>query len=69
MDEIITVSESSIIMAMRIIWERMKIIIEPSGAVPLAVLVEGKNIFQSKRIGIILSGGNADLDNLPFTRT
>lgn len=67
-DEIITVTESSIIQAMRMIWDRMKIIVEPSGAVPLAALVEGKNVFRSKRIGIILSGGNADLDNLPFTR-
>jgi threonine dehydratase len=67
-DEIITVTESSIIHAMRMIWERMKIIVEPSGAVPLAALVEGNNVFRSKRIGIILSGGNADLDNLPFTR-
>jgi threonine dehydratase len=67
-DEIITVSESSIIQAMRMIWERMKIIVEPSGAVPLAAMVEGKNIFRGKRIGIILSGGNADLDNLPFNR-
>jgi threonine dehydratase len=67
-DEIITVNESSIIQAMRMIWERMKIIVEPSGAVPLAALVEGKNVFRSKRIGIILSGGNADLDNLPFTQ-
>jgi threonine dehydratase len=68
-DKIITVSELSIIQAMRMIWERMKIIAEPSGAVPLAALVEGKNIFRRKRIGIILSGGNADLDNLPFTKT
>jgi threonine dehydratase len=67
-DEIITVSESSIIQAMRMIWERMKIIVEPSGAVPLAALVERKSSFRSKRIGIILSGGNADLDNLPFNR-
>ncbi len=66
-DEIITVSESSIIQAMRMIWERMKIIVEPSGAVPLAAIVEDKSIFRGKRIGIILSGGNADLDNLPFT--
>jgi len=68
-DEIITVSESSIIQAMRMIWERMKIIVEPSGAVPLAALIEGKGNFRNKRIGIILSGGNTDLDNLPFTRT
>jgi threonine dehydratase len=67
-DDIIRVSESSIIQAMRMIWERMKIIVEPSGAVPLAALIEGEKDFQGKRIGIILSGGNADLDNLPFTQ-
>ena len=65
-DDIITVSETSIIQAMRLIWERMKLIIEPSSAVPLAALLENKERFQNKRIGIILSGGNVDLDNLPF---
>ena len=68
LDDIITVSESSIIYAMRMIWERMKIIVEPSAAVPLAALVEGKIDFSGKRIGIILSGGNADLNKLPFTQ-
>ncbi len=67
-DDIITVSESSIINAMRMIWERMKIIVEPSAAVPFAALVEGKIDFRRKRIGIILSGGNADLNKLPFTQ-
>jgi threonine dehydratase len=68
-DDIVTVSESSIINAMRMIWERMKIIVEPSGAVPLAALLENKLDFNGKRIGIILSGGNVDLDKLPFSRT
>lgn len=65
-DNIITVSEESIIQAMRLIWERMKIIVEPSSAVPLAVLLENKATFRSLRIGIILSGGNVDLGDLPF---
>ena len=65
-DDIITISEESIIEAMRLIWERMKIIIEPSSAVPLAALLENKARFQNLRIGIILSGGNIDLQNLPF---
>ena len=65
-DDIITVSEESIILAMRLIWERMKIIIEPSSAVPLAVLLEKKDYFRDLKIGIILSGGNIDLENLPF---
>jgi threonine dehydratase len=65
-DEIVTVSEESIIQAMRLVWERMKLIIEPSSAVPLAVLLENREKFRNIRIGIILSGGNIDLKNLPF---
>ncbi len=64
--EIVTVSESGIIAAMRLIWERMKIIIEPSAAVPVATLFEHPDLFCDQRIGIILSGGNADLDHLPW---
>jgi len=51
---------------MRMIWERMKIIIEPSSAVPLAAILEGKVDVKGKKVGIILSGGNVDLGNLPF---
>jgi threonine dehydratase len=65
-DQVITVSEESIVAAMRMIWERMKIIVEPSSAVPLATLLESKFDFNGKRIGIILSGGNVDLEKLPF---
>jgi len=64
--EIIRVEEEEIVSAMRMIWERMKIIIEPSCAVPLAALLREKDKFRSQRIGIILSGGNVDLNNLPF---
>lgn len=64
--KIITVEEDSIIKAMRIIWERMKIIVEPSAAVALAVVLENKKRFARKRIGIILSGGNVDLEKLPW---
>jgi len=64
--DIVTVSEESIVAAMRTIWERMKIIVEPSGAVPLAALLEKKLDITGKRVGIILSGGNIDLDNLPW---
>jgi threonine dehydratase len=66
--EIITVDENSIIEAMRLIWMRMKIIIEPSSAVPLASIMKEKSIFKGKRIGIILSGGNVDLDHLPWNK-
>ncbi len=64
--EIIIVSEESIISAMRLIWERMKIIIEPSSAVPVAAILDNKDKFSGKRVGIILSGGNVDLCKLPF---
>ena len=65
-DEIVTVSEENIIEAMRMVWERMKIIIEPSSAVPLAAILENKVDVKGKRVGIILSGGNVDLGKLPF---
>ena len=63
---IITVNDGQIIEAMRLLWERMKIIVEPSGAVPLAALLREKDRFQGKKIGIILSGGNVDLRNNYF---
>lgn len=65
-DEIVTVSERGIVQAMRMIWERMKIIVEPSSAVALAAILENKLQVKDKKIGVILSGGNVDLDNLPF---
>ena len=65
-DDVVTVSEESIVEAMRMIWERMKIIIEPSSAVPLAAILEKKVDVQHKKVGIILTGGNLDLGSLPF---
>lgn len=65
-DDIFCAGEDSIINAMRFIWERMKIIIEPSSAVPLASILENREYFYGRRIGIILTGGNVDLGNLPF---
>ena len=67
-NQIVTVSEESIIESMKLIWERMKIIIEPSAAVPLAALLERKFNQENKRIGIILSGGNVDLNKLPWNK-
>lgn len=61
-DRIITVSDTEIISAMRLIWERMKIIIEPSAAVTFAALLKDKAAFKGKRVGIIFSGGNVDLE-------
>ncbi|WP_111685326.1 pyridoxal-phosphate dependent enzyme [Winogradskyella tangerina] len=65
-ERIIRVEEDEIIHAMRIIWERMKIIIEPSCAVPFAAVMKEKETFKNKKIGIILSGGNVDVKKLPF---
>jgi len=62
--EIITVSDQEIIAAMRMIWENLKIIIEPSCAVPFAALLKQKKKFAGKRVGIVLSGGNVDLDKM-----
>ncbi len=67
-EQIVTVSEEEIVAAMRHVWERMKIIIEPSAAVPVGVLFEGKIDLRGLRIGVILSGGNVDLDRLPWMR-
>lgn len=68
-DQIFTVSEDSIIKAMRLTWERMKIIIEPSSAVPLAAIMENQEFFMNKKIGIIISGGNVDFDKLPWLKS
>jgi threonine dehydratase len=65
-DDIVTVSEEAIVSAMRTIWETMKIIIEPSAAVPYAAIIEGKIDIAGRRVGIILTGGNVDLDALPW---
>lgn len=66
LDEVVTVTEESIVAAMRLLWERMKIVVEPSGAVPLAAILEKKIDAGGKRVGLILSGGNVDLSRLPF---
>ena len=63
---IITVSEQEIVDAMKLIWERLKIVVEPSAAVPLAAVLKSKDQLQNLNVGIILSGGNVDLRSLPF---
>jgi threonine dehydratase len=65
-NSIIRVTEEEIIEAMRLVWERMKIIIEPSSAVALAAVLREKEKFKGKKVGIIISGGNVDLKKLPF---
>ncbi|MEO7600056.1 MAG: pyridoxal-phosphate dependent enzyme [Opitutus sp.] len=67
-DGIVTVSEASIVAAMRLIWETLKIVVEPSAAVPFAGLLERKIVLtSSNKVGVILTGGNIDLDALPWT--
>ena len=65
-DRIVTVSEEAIAAAMRTVWERMKIVVEPSSAVPLAAVLDGELDVRGRRTGIILTGGNVDLDRLPW---
>lgn len=65
-DSIVRVTEDEIISAMRLIWERMKIVIEPSSAVALAAVLAANERFTQKKVGIIISGGNVDLKKLPF---
>jgi threonine dehydratase len=65
-DDIFTAQEESIISSMKLIWERMKIIIEPSSATVLAVIKENPGFFKGKKVGLIISGGNVDLKQLPF---
>lgn len=67
-DDILLVAEEEIVSAMRLIWERMKIIIEPSSAVPFAAVLRNGDLFRHKKVGLILSGGNVDVENLPFVR-
>ena len=65
-DDIFTVSEESIISSMKLVWERMKIIIEPSSATVFAAVMENRQFFSGKKVGLIISGGNVDLKKLPF---
>ena len=64
--DILTAEEDEIIDAMKMIWKRMKIVIEPSSAVPLATILRNPRIFSGKRVGVIITGGNVDLDKLPW---
>ena len=64
--DILTATDVEIIEAMKLVWKRMKIVIEPSSAVPLAIILKNKQLFAGKRVGIIITGGNVDLDALPW---
>ncbi len=64
--DILTATEQEIVDAMRLTWARMKIVIEPSCAVPLATILKNPDVFRGKRVGVIITGGNVDLDKLPW---
>jgi threonine dehydratase len=67
-DEVVTVTEEGIIAAMRELWEKLHLVIEPSAAVPYAALLEQKLNFAGKNVGVILTGGNVDLESLPWLK-
>ncbi|MFU0507410.1 beta-hydroxyaspartate dehydratase BhcB [Pseudaminobacter sp. NGMCC 1.201702] len=64
--DILTASEAEIVDAMKLIWKRLKIVMEPSSAVPLATILKNPDVFAGKRVGVIITGGNVDLDKLPW---
>ncbi|MDR7031342.1 beta-hydroxyaspartate dehydratase BhcB [Mesorhizobium sp. BE184] len=64
--DILTASEGEIVDAMKLIWKRMKIVMEPSSAVPLATILKNPDLFAGKRVGVIVTGGNVDLEKLPW---
>ena len=66
--DVLTATEDEIIAAMKLTWTRMKIVIEPSCAVPLAVILKNPEVFRGKRVGVIITGGNVDLDKLPWMK-
>jgi threonine dehydratase len=65
-NDIVLASEQAIVEAMRLVWMRMKIVIEPSAAVAVAAVIENREMFSGKRVAIIISGGDVDLDALPW---
>jgi threonine dehydratase len=67
-EDVLTASEQEIIDAMKLTWQRMKIVMEPSCAVPLAVILKNPDIFAGKRVGVIVTGGNVDMDKLPWIK-
>ena len=64
--DILTASEEEIVAAMKLTWKHMKIVMEPSCAVPLATILKNRDVFAGKRVGVIITGGNVDLDKLPW---
>ncbi len=66
--DVLTVGEDEIVEAMKLIWKRMKLVVEPSSAVPLAVILKNPGAFAGRRVGVIVTGGNVDLDRLPWMK-
>ena len=66
--DILIATEDEIVDAMKLIWQRMKIVMEPSSAVPLATILKNKDLFAGKRVGVIITGGNVDMDKLPWMK-
>ncbi|WP_438465122.1 beta-hydroxyaspartate dehydratase BhcB [Marinomonas sp. PE14-40] len=66
--DILTATEDEIVDAMKLVWKTMKIVIEPSSAVPIATILKNPEIFKGKRVGVIITGGNVDLDKLPWLK-
>jgi threonine dehydratase len=66
--DVLLATEQEIIDAMRLIWARMKIVMEPSSAVPLATILKNRDVFAGKRVGVVITGGNVDLDKLPWLK-
>ena len=66
--DVLTATEDEIVEAMKLHWKRMKIVIEASCSVPLAVILKNPDRFRGKRVGVILTGGNVDLDKLPWMK-
>ena len=67
-EDILIATEDEIVDAMKLIWQRMKIVMEPSSAVPLATMLKNKDLFAGKRVGVIITGGNVDMDKLPWMK-
>jgi len=66
--DILTVSEDEIVDAMKLTWKHLRVVMEPSSAVPLATILKNRDVFAGKRVGVIITGGNVDLDKLPWLK-
>ncbi len=64
--DILTASDPEIVDAMKLTWKHLRVVMEPSSAVPLATILKNKDVFKGKRVGVIITGGNVDLDKLPW---